>query len=137
MRVDHFSAQEYASFFVRLGVGFVFFLLRIQQLLHAALWATWLPEWFTNYFPDAESIVHFMFVNGLIDVVLGAVLLLGFYTRIAASLMVLHLMGVLLTLGYTEIAIRDLSILLSALAVALAGPDHWCLEKYWRRDPYS
>lgn len=127
------SAREYAPLFVRMGVGFVFLLLGIQQFLFTEQWTTWLPAWLTHALPDTALAVRIILVNATADVLLGAALLLGIFTRIVAILMIIHLVSVLLALGYNDIAIRDLGILLAAIAVAIHGADRWCLETRWRK----
>lgn len=133
MALNDIPAREYAPLFVRLGVGFVFLLLGIQQFLFAEQWSSWLPEWLIQALPNAALTTRVILVNASIDVLLGLALLLGIFTRIVAILMIIHLVGVLLTLGYNDIAIRDLGILLAAIAVAIYGADRWCLETCWRR----
>lgn len=137
MALHNISTREYAPLFVRLGVGFVFLLLGIQQFLFTEQWTTWLPHWLTQALPDAAPAMHVILVNASIDVLLGLALLLGIFTRIVAILMVIHLVGVLLTLGYNDIAIRDLGILLAAIAVAIHGADRWCLEMRWKKHTAS
>lgn len=133
MTLNTIPAREYAPLFVRLGVGFVFLLLGIQQFLFTEQWTSWLPEWLVKALPDSALAVRVILINAAIDSVLGLALLLGIFTRIVAILMIIHLVGVLLALGYNDIAIRDLGILLAAIAVAIHGPDRWCLETRWRR----
>ena len=125
------AARDYAPLIVRLGAGIVFLLIGIDQMIHTSAWVGYLPNWFTNFLPSWQTPEGFMYVNGIFDSSLGLLLLLGVFTRFIAVLATLHLTGVVITLGYNEVAIRDIGILLSALAVALFGSDRWCLERRW------
>lgn len=120
--------KDYAPVFVRLGVGVVFFLFGIDQLIRPEAWFAWLPSWVTWVGPE-----KFFLMNGIFDLVVGILLLVGLLTRIAAFFAVLHLIGVILVLGYNDVAIRDFGLLLGALSVFLYGADKLCLDKkIWR-----
>ena len=117
------SSQEYAPIFVRYGIGIVFFLFGIDQIFNSANWFAWTPS-FVPF--GAET---FWLVNGIFNLSIGVLLLVGFLTRIAALLATLHLVGVIFTLGYNDISIRDFGLLLGALAILLNGADKWSLDK--------
>ncbi len=127
------AARDYAPVAVRLGVSIVFLLLGIDQFVHTTAWTGYLPQWFIDFLPAWQTPEKFMIVNAMFDCLLGLLLLIGVFTRIVAVIAVLHLTGVIITIGYTDIAIRDIGILLGALAVALYGSDRWCLERMLTR----
>ena len=127
------AARDYAPMIVRLSVGIVFLLLGVDQVIHTDVWTGYLPEWFINLLPAWQTPESFMYANGVFDSIIGLLLLLGVFTRLIAVLATVHLTGVVIALGYNEIAIRDIGILLSALAVAFFGSDRWCLERQWQR----
>lgn len=62
---------------------------------------------------------------------MGALLIIGFYTRWAALFLALHLAGILLSLGYNAIAVRDFGLTLALFSLALQGAGHWSLDRYW------
>ncbi|MBI4147943.1 DoxX family membrane protein [Candidatus Woesearchaeota archaeon] len=118
------DTQWLAPSILRIAVGLTYLLVGIDQIQHPENWQGYLAPW-AQEFLNADH-KEFFFQNGIFDAVLGGVLLLGFLTRYAAMLAVLHLVMVLLNIGYNEIAIRDLGILLSALALSL-----------YQKTPYS
>jgi len=119
------DVKKYAPILARYGVGIVFFLFGILQLINPQSWVSWLPEFIVNNFDP----VTFIYVNGIFDLVIGAFLLVGFLTRIVALLGILHLLGVIFSLGFNDISIRDFGLLLVLVSVLLHGSDEWCLDK--------
>lgn len=115
--------KSYAPQLTRYAIALVFLLLGIDQILHPALWQAYFPD----TIPFGITVAKAIFFNGLFDIVIGLLLLLGLFTRIAAALAALHIVGVIFTLGYNDITVRDLGILVAALAVFLHGADRWCL----------
>ncbi len=115
--------RKYAPILVRLGIGSVFLLLGIDQLMNPEAWVAWMPSWISWTTPE-----QFFFMNGIFNSIIGFSLIIGFLTRIAALFAVLHLVGVLASLGYNDIAIRDFGLLLAALSVFLRGRDSWCIH---------
>lgn len=130
--MNNMTARDYAPIAVRFGVGLVFLLLGIDQFIHTAEWTGYLPEWFINLLPAWHTPEQFMIINGILDCTIGLLILIGIYTRIVAMFAVLHLFGVIISLGYNDVAIRDIGIMFATLAIALYGMDRWCLERRWR-----
>ena len=119
------DVKKYAPILARYGVGIVFFLFGILQLINPQSWVSWLPDFIVNNINP----VTFIYVNGIFDLVIGAFLLVGFLTRIVALLGILHLLGVIFSLGFNDISIRDFGLLLVLVSVLLHGSDEWCLDK--------
>ena len=59
--------------------------------------------------------------NGIVDATIGLLLLVGFYTRIAAFIAALHLLGIAISLGYNDIAIRDIGLAIMAASLVFSG----------------
>ena len=121
--------KEHAPAIARVALGLVFLLFGIDQLLHPTLWTAWIPDW-TTAMLAAENLV---FMNGLLDLTLGILLLIGLFTKIAAAIGALHLAGILVHVGYNDIGIRDLGLLILAISIFLNGPDNWSLDQKYRK----
>jgi len=113
---------SYAPIAVRGGIGFVFLLIGIDIWLHIDYWVTWLPA-----FQFIEPATLMMF-TGVFDIAIGILLLLGLFTRWVALFASLHLIGVMISLGYNDIMVRDLGLFLGSVAIWLHGPDKLCLD---------
>jgi uncharacterized membrane protein YphA (DoxX/SURF4 family) len=90
-----------------------------SQLFNPNMFLGYVPIMFDAYAPVLVTL------NGVIEVVLGFVLLSGFLTRPAALILALHLAGITASLGYNEIAVRDFGLVLATLSVFLYGKDNW------------
>ncbi len=85
----------------------------------------YLPDFLLNSSYDEELI----FFNGLFETFFGTLLAIGFYTRLSALLLGLHLFTIIINLGYNDIAVRDFGLALITLSITLRGADKWCLDK--------
>jgi uncharacterized membrane protein YphA (DoxX/SURF4 family) len=114
-----------ASKLTRYGLGIVFLIFGIWQFLDPTSWFGYLPPWATSL----GSSTTLIYLNATLDTTLGLLLILGLLTRIAGIIAALHLAGIIATIGFNEVAVRDLGLAIVAVAVAAAGPDEWCLDK--------
>ncbi len=117
--------QTYAAPVVRISLSFLFLWFGISQINNPLIFAGYAPA-FLSQLPI--SLQNFLFFNGVAEVLLSIVLLVGVYTRIVAAVLFLHLIGIALGIGYNDIAIRDWALALVTLSVALHGPDQYCWE---------
>jgi len=111
---------QYAPIVLRVGLGIVFLLIGIDQFLHPMVWSSYFPAFM------GSNAVYF---NAVFDIILGLWLVIGLFVRVSGTLAALHLLGVLVVLGYNEITIRDFGLFCAALSVALHGVDVWCFGK--------
>lgn len=100
---------------LRIGVALVLFWFGGSQLLNPAGWTEYLPEWLTGISPISPEVL--VLVNGGVEVILGAFILLGMYVRISAFIVALHLFGIGISLGNTPSGIRDIGLGFMALAL--------------------
>ncbi|HEY4499930.1 MAG TPA: DoxX family protein [Candidatus Paceibacterota bacterium] len=119
-------AQQLAPVIVRVGVALVFLWFGGSQLNNATDWIGWLPSWVLKL-PIAPT--NFIYANGAMEVLFGAMLLVGLYVRFAAFVLALHMAGIVISVGYNEIGVRDFGILCATIAVWLYGPDVYSLYK--------
>jgi hypothetical protein len=61
--------------------------------------------------------------------VIGVFLLLGLLIRLFGAIAFLHLLGIVLAMGWNEITIRDIGLMIVCLSVFLRGSDDWSLDK--------
>ncbi|MBX4212179.1 DoxX family protein [Candidatus Pacearchaeota archaeon] len=118
--------KKYAPIILRIGISLVFLWFGSQQILHASDWVTWLPS-FINSLPMQPT--TFVLFNGTFEVILGVLLILGIFTRVAAALLAIHLLGIAFSIGYNDVAIRDFGLFMACVAIFFYGPDDWCLKK--------
>ncbi len=109
---------------VRYAIALVYLYFGISQLIH--------PESFTFFIPQTLSAlvdpVLLIYFNAGFEILFASLLILGKYTRISAFLLFVHLFFITLSLGFTQNGVRDFGLTMATLAVAIHGPDAWCLE---------
>ncbi|MEK6825968.1 MAG: DoxX family protein [Nanoarchaeota archaeon] len=121
--MDFAKTKNYAPMTARIGLSLVFLWFGFNQLMYPLNWIGWVPQGMTGMI-DVYTLV---FINGLFEIIFGALLLIGLFTRVASGLLALHLLGITFTIGFNEIGIRDLGLTLALVSVFLHGPDAWCL----------
>jgi uncharacterized membrane protein YphA (DoxX/SURF4 family) len=119
------SVKEYGPTIVRIAMSLVFFWFAINQLMTPSDWIGYLPTFLAN----TANPIMFIYANAIFEIIFGGLLILGVYTRIAALLLGLHLIGISIALGYNAIAIRDFGLAFATLSIVLNGSDKLCLRK--------
>ena len=118
------SSDDIAKVLVRLGLSLVILWFAVNQLFR--------PDYFIGYLPEflfsSPNAALFVQANGVFEVVFGLMLLLGVLTRFVAAVLALHLLGIMLSLGYNENAIRDFGLMIALMSVAVAGEDIWSIK---------
>lgn len=111
--------HTYGPTILRVGMALVFLWFGISQLSDTAMWVRLIPEWVM----DATGFTASMFVhfNGAFEVVLGLCLLLGYFTRVSAFLLGLHLLSIMVDVGLTAIGVRDFGLFIAMVAIFAHG----------------
>jgi uncharacterized membrane protein YphA (DoxX/SURF4 family) len=93
------------------------------------------PSGFVAYVPDSvvgmtgmsgETLV---ICNAWFEIVFGGMLLFGFWIRLSAVLLSLHLFNIAFIVGYGETGVRDLGLAFATLVVGMNGADELSLDK--------
>lgn len=100
---------------LRLGIAAVFLWFGFSQLFDSLAWVAIVPDWATNllHIPPAMIVLG----NGVIEVVLGSLLALGFGVRIVSFILALHLIPITFDMGFTATGVRDFGLTLASLAL--------------------
>lgn len=116
--------QSYAPLLIRVGLGLVFVYFGIDKFLRPEVWEGWIPPFIKASVPSAT----FLTMSGVIEIVLGTMLIVGLLTRYAALLVAFFLVGVLATFGADDITGRDVGLLGAALSLVLTGSGEKSLD---------
>ena len=114
--------KNYGHAIIRYGVALVFLIFGVWQLIDPASWLGYVPP-----FVPLDTMVA-VYLNGLVDVILGIMLALGFFTRIVAIVAAVHLIAISVVLGFNDVAVRDYGLVIVLVGIAMHGPDDLCLE---------
>ena len=106
---------------LRLGLAAVFLWFGFSQLVDGISWVGWVPGWAVEFLhlPPAMIVLG----NGGVEVVLGALLAMGIWTRWAALLLALHLAVITFDIGLSAIGVRDFGLTVATLALVFLVED--------------
>ena len=116
------SMKLHAPNVLRIGISLVIMWFGFQQLLHPVLWTGFLPD-FTNSLPISQ--IGFIYLNGAFEVFAAALIIMGLFIRTFSALLALHLIGIVFTLGYTAVSMRDLGLVVALISIFMQGTDSW------------
>ncbi len=110
--------MELPILILRIGLGITFVLTGVLILKDKDKWTHMLPKWFSRYLLSARS---FMLGTAVGDLFIGAWLISGYFTGIAAVLAATHLLGVLVVSSRHEFheVYRDIGLLFGCSALAV------------------
>jgi uncharacterized membrane protein YphA (DoxX/SURF4 family) len=110
---------------LRFGFALVFVWFAVSQLSNPEKWISFLPD-FVKALPI--SAIAFVKINALFELVSASLLLLGAWTRIAALLLSVHLLGIALSIGWNPTGIRDFGLAIGVLAIAVGGAGSFAID---------
>lgn len=115
MITNRYNRLTAAQLSLRLGLAFVFAYAAIASFADPLTWAGYLPHFVLKLIDPTLAIK----ATALVEIVLAAWLLIGKYTRYAALVSTLMLIGILASnLGELTITFRDVGLIAAALALA-------------------
>lgn len=109
--------RKLSLWFLIAAFVFVFGWFGIDKLRNPLLWTGFLPLWIDGFF--GISVDVWIVVIGFIEIFLAALLLIPVrrIRQLGTLLVVLHLAGVVWQVGWNDIGVRDIGLLISALAL--------------------
>lgn len=116
---------------LRLGLGGVFVLFGIDKFFHPEFWSVFMPEWFFSFLP--VEVFTFIYLLGVFEIIVGSAVLIGFYTKISAVICAAFLLGIIASLGFNDVMIRDAGLLFLALGIASLGAGSRSLDNKFRK----
>jgi len=119
------SLKEYGPAILRIAMALVFLWFAINQFIAPNDWTGYLP----GFLASTANPVIFVYANAVFELIFAGLLIAGVFTRLAALLLGLHLIGISVAPGYNAIAIRDYGLALATLSIVLTGPDKLCMKK--------
>ncbi len=126
--------QKYSQIVLRIGLGLVMIWFALQQLHSPLGWTSYLPSW-TNSLPISQ--ITFVYLNGWFEITFGILLIAGFYTRIVSCLLAIHMFGIVFSVGYNEIGVRDFGLAIALISIFLHGSSDWSLDRFFDRTSRS
>lgn len=124
MAINKETLRHWGHALLRYGLAVVLLWFGFSQLKSPAGWTRLIPQ----AMPTVLSATSWVYVNGIFEVVIAILLMLGLFTRIVSALVGIHILTIAYVLGYGPVAVRDAGLAIAAFAVSLHGPDEYCLD---------
>ena len=110
-------------------MGLVMIWFGLQQGQSPESWTKFLPS-FTTSLPLSQ--ITLIYLNAWMEICLGILLIFGFYTRIVAFILAVHLLGITFSVGYGPTGARDFGLTIALFAIFLHGESDWSLDNWFK-----
>ena len=115
--------------FLRVGLAITFLWIGVLIFKNPGAWGGYLQPWAAGLLPI--PIAQAMIGTAILDITIGAFLLFDFLPWLAAFVGAIHIIIVLTTSGITDITVRDIGLLVAALALMIDSLPPWVLNRIW------
>jgi hypothetical protein len=102
---------------LRVGLAITFLWIGVLIFKNPEAWGGYLQPWAAGLLPI--PLTQAMIGTAILDITIGALLLSDFLTWLAALIGAIHLIIVLTVSGITDITVRDIGLLVAALALMI------------------
>lgn len=110
------TRQEFGMHLLRLSIAGVFLYFGFSQLIDSLSWVGVVPEWAVNFISLPPAMI--VMANGIMEIILGGLLAMGFFVRIISFILALHLIPIALSFGFSPTAMRDLGLALASFSLS-------------------
>jgi uncharacterized membrane protein YphA (DoxX/SURF4 family) len=114
------TRESWGLLILRLALALLFIWFGTTQLLHPLAWTAQVPDWAVSLSPF--SVLTLVYLNGALEIFFGVTLGIGWYDRFSVLILLVHMLPILVSVGYGAILARDITITLSALSLFLLLP---------------
>ena len=129
LRLFRRASEDLANIALRFGAGAMFLWFGMDKWTHPQAWFAWLPTWLPL---DPATAVQFMVAVGVVEFFIGLSLLAGRYLRTVSLLGLAALVIADVSVGISDVAVRDAAVAGSLLALAIQANARD--KKPWRRE---
>lgn len=103
--------------FLRVGLAITFLWIGVLIFKNPEAWGGYLQPWAAGILPI--PLAQVMIGTAILDIIIGTFLLFDFLSWLAALVGSVHLIIVLTVSGITDITVRDIGLLVAALALMI------------------
>ncbi len=117
--------------FLRVGLAITFLWIGVLIFKNPEAWGGYLQPWAVGLLPI--TLTQAMIGTAFLDIAIGAFLLFDFLPWLAAFVGAIHILIVLTVSGITDITVRDIGLLVAAIALMIdslpQGVSKWFVKK--------
>lgn len=104
---------------LRIGLGLTLIYASVYMFLDPFSWVGFIPHWIGNIINPQT----FLYAHAAFELVLGLMLIVGWWLPLAALLMFFNMFAILLLFGVNDVTFRDFGLLMAALALLLLSTE--------------
>ena len=125
--------EEYSSLILRMGLGSTFLYFGIyEKLINPDLTIAVIEN---SGISIPFSLGLFVLLFGLLEVLIGSALVLGYFTRVAAIISAVMISAIIFQLGYLAVP-RDPALVAMALSLIITGSPVLSLDSFFKKRKY-
>lgn len=125
--------EEYSSLILRTGLGSTFLYFGIyEKLINPDLTIAVIEN---SGISIPFSLGLFVLLFGLLEVVIGSALILGYFTRVTSLIAAIMITGIIFQLGYLAVP-RDPALVAMALSLLVTGSPVLSLDSFFKKRKY-
>lgn len=117
---------------LRIGLAVTFLWIGVLILRNPEAWGGYLQPWAAGLLP--VPLAQAMMGTAILDIVIGAFLLINFLPWIATLVGSVHLIVILIVSGITDITVRDIGLLAGTLALMIDSPPPIIIRRIFRNN---
>ena len=102
---------------LRIGLAITFLWIGVLILVNPEAWLGYLRPWAVGLLPISD--MRILMVTGILDILIGILLLLNYFILPVTVIGSLHIIIILIVSGITDITVRDIGILAGVMALAI------------------
>lgn len=102
---------------IRVGLAITFIWIGVLIFKDPQSWAGYIKPWAVDILPIPLN--QAIIFTAIFDIIVGALLLIDWQSRIAGILAAIHLIIVLIVGGITDITVRDIGLLTACIAIII------------------
>lgn len=112
-------SRKSAYHVLRIGLGITFLWIGVLIVKDPLGWSGYIQPWAGNLIARFIPLKEMMFGTGLMDIGIGALLIIHIFTGFVAAIAALHLAVILITAGINDITVRDIGLLAATIALTI------------------
>lgn len=122
------NRRDLSLLILRIGLSAIFLYFGVLAIQDpSGQGAIWINQNFTTIIERVASVNLFMTTLGIVQVIVSVFTMLGVYVRYTSSVAIILLLGIIVNLGFNDIALRDFAILTGHLFLVLNGGGRYVL----------
>lgn len=120
------NLEKYSKPLLRIAMSLIFLYFGFQQITNTLEWTGFVPNMMLSSGISASKLV---IANAILELTLGALLLLGVFVQAVSLILALNLFFIAFSIGMNPLGIRDFGLAVATLTIFFNKSDWLCLEK--------